>query len=76
MAETPTKPERLAPIQTGVAYPQPIFMVRVGMSRAALRQAKQAGLKIRTVGKRNWILGDDWLDFLRRDDGQAETDGP
>ena len=35
-----------------------------GLGKAALRTARGAGLSVRYVGGRGWILGRDWIDYV------------
>ena len=41
------------------------FKWRLGMSDAALRAARRRGLKVLRSGKRAYVCGQDFLDFLR-----------
>ena len=65
MSATATKQgPHLGPIEAGASYPLPIFQKLAGLSAWGLRRAKAAGLRVRTVGRRKFVLGDDWLAFL------------
>ena len=67
MAEK-NKTAGLGPIDTTAVYPLPVFMQRAGLSRWAFRQARRAGLKVKTVGRRRYVLGSDWHEFLSKMD--------
>jgi len=56
----------LAPIEAGVCYPLPIFMAVVGQGRNALAQARRDGLPVRKRGNRKYVLGADWIEFLKQ----------
>lgn len=56
--------ENLRAIQAGVSYPQSTFSSITGLQKAALRTARRKGLRVRYVGSRAFILGDDWLRFV------------
>jgi hypothetical protein len=71
----PRKPgPRRAPsgvISTTEVYPQDLFLDRVGWSRGALSVARKAGLRVITVGGRNYVRGRDWDEFLSRQDANS-----
>jgi hypothetical protein len=46
------------------AYSLDEFKARTRTSDHALRQARRAGLQIRYAGRRGYILGSDWLEFI------------
>ena len=46
------------------AYPLRLFLKLTGLSDAGRRAARRRGLQARKVGKRKFIRGSDWLDFL------------
>lgn len=54
----------LAPIESGTVYPLPNFQVRTGLKATALRSARRNGLKVRYLGGRGFVRGEDFLDFL------------
>lgn len=58
----PTNP--LGEIQDGAAYPLEVFKRRFGLNDDAIRKAKRKGLKLRTIGRRKFVLGKDALAFL------------
>lgn len=57
-------PQALA-IEADVAYSLPEFERRTQLGKAAMREARRAGLKIRQVGSRRFVLGSDWLEHLK-----------
>lgn len=61
----------LGPIESGVSYPLEDFKGRVGQSDWGIRMARRQGLKVRAVGRRKYVLGDDWIAYLTRQDGSA-----
>ena len=42
---------------------------RLGLGAAALRTARRAGLRVRRIGRRGYVLGRDLIDYI---DSQAE----
>lgn len=69
----PKKPDAAFPdvVQCGVVYPLSDFQRRTGLGDYAMRQARRKGLRVRYVGGRGFVIGDDWIDWLSR---QAEED--
>lgn len=62
----PTKPKTaVEPIRSGEAYPVKLFEQQTGLGPKGRRAAQRAGLIIRGVGKTRYVLGDDWLAYLR-----------
>jgi len=45
-------------------YRLPELQKRLGLGKHAIRQARRAGLKIRRVGTRSYVLGKDVLDWI------------
>ncbi len=56
-----------------MVYPLPVFEQMTGLGKAALRSARRAGLMVRYVSGRGWVLGRDWIDFVV-EQGQTEGD--
>lgn len=55
------------------AYSVREFRRRTGLGDYAYAQARKAGLRVIKVGKKPYVLGSDWLDFLSRcASGEAE----
>lgn len=52
-------------IEAGKVYPIATFRTLTGMGTAALREARKKGLLVRRVGLRSFVLGQDFLDFVR-----------
>lgn len=48
-----------------VMYSRDAFFKVTGMGIAALRHARQRGLIVRRNGTRSWILGSDFIDYLK-----------
>jgi len=61
----------LGEIRADAAYPLPIFQDRTGLSRWAIRQARAKGLRTAKVGRRRFVRGNDWIEFL---DAQARAE--
>lgn len=60
----PNAVERLGPISADQSYPIEIFSKLTGLGTWGLRKARQAGLKVKTVGRRRYVRGADWHAFL------------
>ena len=54
----------LAPISRNEIYPLEVFQKRAGMNSWAMRMARKQGLKIRQVGRRRYVLGEDFYRYL------------
>lgn len=54
----------LGEISAGSTYPLPLFQRLTGLSVWALRQARRRGLKMVVVGRRKFVRGRDWMDYL------------
>ncbi|MFV0443670.1 MAG: hypothetical protein ACK5Q5_08880 [Planctomycetaceae bacterium] len=55
-------------IERGAVYSLDEFLLRTGLSTAAYKQARRAGLRVRRAHKRAFIIGDDWLSYLESRD--------
>lgn len=53
-------------IRRDSAYALPLFMSGTGMGWKSLRRARSEGLKVTKIGNRSYVLGADWLDFLKK----------
>jgi hypothetical protein len=51
-------------ISRGAVYTRPEFLNRAGLSEAAFAKARLAGLPVRRAGKRSFILGADFVDWV------------
>lgn len=60
------RPTPSGAIRAGEAYDVAEFLRRVGWKRSALRSARANGLRVILAGGRGYILGDDWLSYLRQ----------
>lgn len=56
---------QLAPISEHAIYPLSVFSAISGLDRWALREARRAGLRMVTVGKRKFVRGADFAEFLK-----------
>ncbi len=63
---------RQEPLRAGTLYPLRLFMRYTGMQKAAMRTARDNGLKVRRVGTRAFVLADDFFAYL--DSLQERTD--
>ena len=70
-----TKPNTPAPgvICGGEVYTEKEFRRRMLLADYAFRQAKAAGLRVVAFGKKRYVRGIDWMEFLAR---QAESKPP
>lgn len=55
--------EDLAAIDPALQYPLELFEQIAGLGRAALREARRKGLRVRYVHGRAFVLGRDWLEY-------------
>lgn len=60
---------QLGAIDSGQVYPLPVFMGLSGLSLWAMRQARRNGLPLKTVGRRKFVCGSDWLRYLEQLEG-------
>ena len=67
------RPSTLAPIEPNKAYPLETFRDATGLGRAAFASARQNGLIARKVGNRKFVLGSDFIDYLKRH-GKTDQD--
>lgn len=51
-------------IRRDAAYPLANFQRITGLGAKAVRQARRKGLRVIRVGRRSFIQGADWLDYL------------
>lgn len=64
----------LAPIESGCTYPLDEFARRSGLGRHALREARRKGLKVKRLGGRAYVRGDDFDEFIASlPDGQSPS---
>lgn len=66
-------PAGLAPIEPGTMYPLPVFKATQGLGQSALTTAKRNGLLIRKIGNRKYVLGADWIEYVKTH-GSTEAD--
>ena len=65
----------LAPIQPDVLYPLATFQDTSGLGRASLKTARDNGLIVRKTGNRKYVLGSDFIDFLKKHGKADGQDG-
>ena len=53
-------------IRADEAYTVPEFRRRAGLGDYAFREVRRAGLRIIEIGKKRYVRGCDWLEFLAR----------
>lgn len=56
--------ETLSEIKAEAVYPLAVFQRKTGLGRHAIRTARMNGLKVKRVGGRPFISGDDFLRFF------------
>ena len=54
-----------AEIRADSAYPLDEFARVTGLGEAAIRAARRRGLLVRRCGRNSFVLGSDWLDYLK-----------
>jgi hypothetical protein len=64
MGRPPRATTTLGEIRGDSVYPLEVFRQRTGLDTWAMRQARRAGLKVRRVGRRAFIIGADFLRYL------------
>ena len=70
-ARTPV-PKPPGTISVHEVYTLAEFQRRAGMNAHAMRAARRKGLRVVAVGRKRYVLGADWLVFLRE---QAAKEG-
>jgi hypothetical protein len=63
---TATAKPALGPVQASVLYPIETAKALMGWGQRALREARRAGLKVRKVGRREYIIGRDIIEFVEQ----------
>lgn len=53
-------------IERGKVYPLPQFSEMSGLGARAIRSARRKGLRVRRVGRRGFVSGDDFIDYLEQ----------
>lgn len=53
-------------IRADESYSVAEFKRRSGLGDYAFREVRRAGLRIISIGKKRFVLGADWLEFLHR----------
>lgn len=57
------------------SYTRNSFLAAAGLTRSAFTAAVRGGLRTRKVGKRTFILGRDWLQFLEQQSAESKEFG-
>jgi hypothetical protein len=60
-------------IELGVLYPIEEFKRRTGFGSHAMRTARRNGLKVRYVGGRAFVRGDDFLSYIDKLDADEQS---
>jgi len=55
-------------------YPLPVFKTLAGLGDHALRTARRNGLKVTYAGRRGFVRGSDWLEYLATLAGGGDDD--
>ncbi len=63
----------------GEVHPEVLYRVdeikaRMGWREASLRAARRRGLVVRRDGKRTYVLGEDVIAYIKRNDGHNDDD--
>jgi hypothetical protein len=53
-----------AEIRADAAYSLPDFQRITGLGAKAIRKARREGLQIHRVGRRSYVRGQSWIDYL------------
>lgn len=53
-------------INANEAYSMPEFCRRTGLREWTIREARRDGLRVVKVGKKPFVMGSDWLEYLRQ----------
>jgi len=56
---------QLKPIEANVCYPLPVFQDITGQGRNAIAQARREGLRVIKRGSRKYVIGSDWIEYLK-----------
>ena len=56
----------LEPIKADEVYPLPLFQRNAGMSKHAMRTARRNGLPVKKIGRRKYVLGRDFLEYIAK----------
>lgn len=62
--EVPNNDSKLGPIRIDAVYPLPIFKTLTGQSDWAVRIARRRGLKVRSSGRRSYVIGREWAEYI------------
>jgi hypothetical protein len=62
--EKPPPRDALGVILADATYPLPEFQKLTGLGEAALRKARRQGLTVTTIGRRRFVRGADFHEFI------------
>ena len=71
----PTSLVSLGEIRADVCYPLESFKAVSGLNKSSLAAARRRGLRMLREGKRTFIIGSDWLNYLDRNARVVNPDG-
>ena len=69
---TPSRPDAPGLIAVDCLYTLAEIRQRLKLGQHAMRQARRAGLRVRRIGRRRYVLGRDVLEFLQREEGDCD----
>lgn len=62
-------------IRADEAYTLTEFRKRTGLGSTAFRGARAAGLRVIALGRKRYVLGVDWIEFLKQVQVQEKSSG-
>lgn len=69
----PHQDQSLGAIESAAVYPLPEFQRLSGLGEAALRKARRQGLTVTAIGRRRFIRGTDFHEFIGKRTADART---
>jgi len=69
-----TEQRRTEAIESGKIYPLETFKRISGLKNHAIRQARRAGLRVRRKHGRAFVLGDEFISYIRGDAAGSPQD--
>lgn len=69
----PHQDQALGAIESAAVYPLPEFQRLSGLGEAALRKARRQGLSVTTIGRRRFIRGADFHEFIGKRTADAHA---
>ncbi len=64
MAKSATRPDLPGLVTADSLYTLPEIQERLKLGQHAMRQARRAGLRVRRIGRRGYVLGRDVMAFV------------